>query len=277
MELKLKGKVAVVPGGTSGIGLAIAKRYVQEGATVVVAGRNLDKAKKAEAELAALGNKGYGTSCDVSIEAQVDAMMQGVLDKFGRIDILLESAGVIPGKAFLKMTAEDWKYVQAINLDGPFYCTKAVAPAMVKQRYGRIIYITSAQGLRGIPLMAHYTACKGALIAMTRCLASELGPFNITVNTIACGLTMTEPLTGGFTTNRELDTMESTGLHTSEELRMLRDLQMPNKRLGEPDDFSGYAVVLSGEDGAHITGTTLAIDGGMTSAQAAMPELYQNV
>lgn len=276
MDQELKGKVAVIPGGTSGIGLAIAKRYVKEGAAVVVAGRNAEKAKRAEEALAALGNKGYATTCDVSVEEQVNTMMAEVKQKLGRIDILLESAGVIPAKPFLKMTAEDWKYVQAINLDGPFYCTKAVAPYMVEQKFGRVIYITSAQGLRGIPLMAHYTACKGALIAMARCLASELGPYNITVNTIACGLTMTEPLTGGFTTNKELDTMESTGIHTSEELRLLRSTQMPNKRLGEPDDFSSYAVTLASDGGAHITGTTLAIDGGMTSGQAVMEELYQN-
>lgn len=274
MELELKGKVAVIPGGTSGIGLSIAKRYVKEGATVVVCGRNVEKAKKAEAELAELGNKGYGCSCDVSNEEAVNALMADVFEKFGRIDIMLDSAGVIPAKPFLKMTSEDWKWVQSINLDGPFYCTKAVAPYMIKNNYGRIIYITSGQGLRGIPLMAHYTACKGGLIAMARTLASELGPFGITVNTIACGLTMTAPLTGGFTTNKELDTMESTGIHTSEELRFLRDSQMPNKRLGEPEDYDSYAVTLAGEGGAHITGTTLAIDGGMTSAQAVMENLY---
>lgn len=277
MEMELKGKVAVIPGGTSGIGFAIAKRYVQEGATVVICGRNLEKAQKAADELAQLGNRGYGTSCDVTDEAGVDAFMKEAADKFGRIDILVESAGVIPGKPFLKMTKEDWKYVQHINLDGPFYCTKAAAPYMVKQNFGRIIYITSAQGLRGIPLMAHYTACKGALIAMARCLASELGPYGITVNTIACGLTLTAPLTGGFTTNKELDVMESTGLHTSYELRTLRENQMPNKRLGEPEDFTGYAVCLASDGGAHITGTTLAIDGGMTSGQPVLGDLYQDL
>ena len=274
----LDGKVAVIPGGTSGIGLAIAERYVKEGATVVVCGRNKAKAEKAGEKLRALGNPDcYGTNCDVSDESRVNELFAEVYEKFGHIDIMLESAGVIPGKSFLKMTTEDWKFVQHINLDGPFYCTKAVAPYMVKQKWGRIIYITSAQGLRGIPLMAHYTACKGALIAMTRCLASELGIHGITVNTIACGLTLTEPLTGGFTTNAELDEKESTGLHTSEELKMLRECQMPNKRLGEPDDFGGYATVLASDDGVHITGTTLAMDGGMTSAQPVMPDMYVNL
>ncbi len=277
MNKELEGKVAVIPGGTSGIGFAIAKRYVQEGATVVVFGRNPLKAENAAAQLAGLGNKGYGTSCDVTDDAKVEATMKEVEEKYGRIDIMLESAGVIPGKPFLKMTTEDWKYVQHINLDGPFYCTKAVAPIMVKNHFGRIIYITSAQGLRGIPLMAHYTACKGALIAMSRCLASELGIYGITVNTIACGLALTEPLTGGFTTNAELDTMESTGLHTSDELRMLRETQMANKRLAEPDDFAEYAVCLASDGGGHITGTTLAIDGGMTNAQPVMEDLYQNL
>ncbi len=277
MEKELQGKIAIIPGGTSGIGFAIAKRYVQEGATVVIFGRNLEKAKKAAAELAELGNDGYGTSCDVTDENAVNATFAEVEEKYGRIDIMVESAGVIPGKPFLKMTTEDWKYVQHINLDGPFYCTKAVAPIMVKNNFGRIIYITSAQGLRGIPLMAHYTACKGALIAMARCLASELGIYGITVNTIACGLALTEPLTGGFTTNKELDTMESTGLHTSEELRFLRENQMANKRLAEPDDFSEYAVCLASDGGKHITGTTLAIDGGMTNAQPVSEDLYQNL
>jgi len=277
MQDELKGKVAVIPGGTSGIGLAIAERYVQEGAVVAVCGRNAEKAKKAGEQLAAIGNKGYADVCDVTDENRVNEFFAEVNEKYGHIDIMLESAGVIPGKPFLKMTTDDWKYVQQINQDGPFYCTKAVAPYMVRQKFGRIIYITSAQGLRGIPLMAHYTACKGALIAMARCLASELGPYGITVNTIACGLTLTAPLTGGFTTNKELDTMESTGLHTSEELRILRDQQMPNKRLGEPTDFAGYAVCLASDGGAHITGTTLAIDGGMTSAQPVLGDLYQNL
>jgi 3-oxoacyl-[acyl-carrier protein] reductase len=257
--MRLKGKVAVVPGGTSGIGKAIALGFAKEGATVVVAGRNEGRVKETETELKALGSEGFGAICDIIDESQVQALMNQAKEKFGRIDVMLNSAGAFPAKPFLKMTTEEWLDVLNLNLNGPFYCAKAVAPLMVEQKWGRIIFITSAQGLRGIPLMAHYTAAKGGIIAMARCLAAELGPYNITVNTIAAGLTLTGPVTGGLHTQKELDFLAST---------------MPNKRLGVAEDYVGYAVLLASDEGSHITANTLAIDGGMTQAQAVMEGLY---
>jgi NAD(P)-dependent dehydrogenase (short-subunit alcohol dehydrogenase family) len=258
--MRLKNRVAVVPGGTSGIGKAIALGFAREGATVVVASRSAEKVREAEAELNALGSQGYGTTLDVTDEPSIQKLMSDVKNKYGRIDIMLNSAGAFPACPFLKMTTENWKQVLDLNLNAPFYCAKAVAPIMAEQNYGRIIFISSAQGLRGIPLMAHYTAAKGGIIAFVRCIAAELGPYNITVNAIACGLTMTGPVSGG--------------LHTKEELEFLAST-MPNKRLGEADDFTGYALVLASEEGSHITAQTLAIDGGMTQAQAVMANLYQ--
>jgi len=258
--MKLMEKVAVIPGGTAGIGLAIAKGYVKEGASVIVAGRNEARAKDAEAQLKELGNKGYSAICDITDEAQVNALMEQVKEKMGRIDIMVNSAGVFPAAPFLKMTSKEWKENMDINLHGPFYCARAVAPMMAEQKWGRIIFITSAQGLRGIPLMSHYTAAKGGIIAFTRCIASELGPYNITVNTIAAGLTLTGPVTGG--------------LHSDEELNFLATL-MPNKRLGVAEDYVGYAVLLASDEGSHITANTLAIDGGMTQAQAVTEGLYE--
>lgn len=259
--MRLKGKIAVIPGGTAGIGEAIALSYVKEGATVIVAGRNEARVKEAEAKLKALGNAGYGAICDITDEAQVQELMNQAKEKFGRIDVMLNSAGAFPAMPFLEMTTADWLDVLNLNLNGPFYCAKAAAQIMVEQKWGRIIFITSAQGLRGIPLMAHYTAAKGAIIAMTRCLAAELGPYNITVNTIAAGLTLTGPVTGG--------------LHSQKELDFLATI-MPNKRLGRAEDYNGYAVLLASDEGSHITANTLAIDGGMTQAQAVTEGLYDH-
>jgi NAD(P)-dependent dehydrogenase (short-subunit alcohol dehydrogenase family) len=258
--MRLKDNVAVITGGTSGIGLAIAERFVQEGAALVVAARNEKRNKAAEEKLRELGNTGYSVVCDVCDEAQVDALMKGAKEKLGRIDIFVGSAGAFPAKPFLKMTAKDWSDVLHLNLDSAFYCAKAVAPIMTAQNYGRIIFISSAQGLRGIPLMAHYSAAKGGVIAFARCIGAELGTCGITVNTIAAGLTLTPPVET---------------LHTQEEQDIVA-ASIPNKRLGNSEDLAGLAALLASPEGKHITCQTIAVDGGMTQAQAVFENLYQD-
>ncbi|MDR1321207.1 MAG: SDR family NAD(P)-dependent oxidoreductase [Gracilibacteraceae bacterium] len=236
--MRLKNRVAVVPGGTSGIGKAIALGFAREGATVVVASRSAEKVREAEAELKALGSQGYGTTLDVTDEPSIQKLMSDVKNKYGRIDIMLNSAGAFPACPFLKMTTEKWKQVLDLNLNAPFYCAKAVAPIMAEQNYGRIIFISSAQGLRGIPLMAHYTAAKGGIIAFVRCIAAELGPYNITVNAIACGLTMTGPVSGG--------------LHTKED-----QLPVPGKLRLFDDEFELFPGIRLIVTDSHTLGSTI--------------------
>ena len=254
----MDGKIAIVTGGTSGIGLAIAERFVAEGAkAVVVAGRNEARGKEAESKL---GGKSLFYQCDATDYAQVQGLVGATVEKFGRLDALVAGAGAFPAKPFLDITPEEWTQVIHENLDSAFYCAQIAAKQMVKQGYGRIIFIASGQGLRGIPLMAHYTASKGGIIALTRCIGSELGPNGITVNAIAAGLTVTPPVAA---------------LHTQEEQDIVASFN-PTKRLAYPEDMAGLAALLASEEASQITCQTIAVDGGMTEAQAVHADLYAN-
>jgi NAD(P)-dependent dehydrogenase (short-subunit alcohol dehydrogenase family) len=144
-----------------------------------------------------------------------------------------------------------------VNLSGPFYCAQAAAKEMIKQKSGRIIFITSGQALRGVPLMAHYSAAKGGLVALARAMASELGVFGITVNTIAAGLTTTDTVNGTL----------------PPELLQGISQQVPLKRLATPDEYNGAAILLASDDGAYITAETIAVDGGTANADAARLEI----
>ncbi len=250
--MKLKGKVALVPGGTAGIGEQIAYAYTREGATVIVASRNKERVERVGNAIKAMGSGG-GIVCDITQKDQVDAMVDQVVKEYGRIDIMLNSAGFYPATPVVQVSAEEWQQVIAINMTGPFYCAQAAAKEMVKQQYGRIIFITSGQGLRGVPLMAHYSASKGGLIALARAMAAELGPYGITVNTIAAGLTTTDMVNG--TMPPQLLEAVAQGV--------------PVKRLAVPEEYNGSAILLASDDGAYITGETLAVDGGMSNADAA--------
>jgi len=250
--MRLKDKIAIVVGGVSGIGQAIAERFVKEGATVIAADLNEARLPDAQAELAALGNKGYTVKMDMTDPEMVQRVVDGVAERFGRVDIIVCSGGASWHVPFEKMTNEEWTNMIHMHLDSSFYLAKAVTPAMISQKWGRIIFISSGHGLRGMSGKVHYSAAKGGVIAFARALGSELGPYGITVNTIAPGVTLT-PMVASQYSEEALEAMANS---------------MPDKRLAQPEDMAAMAVLLASDEGRHLNCHTWAVDGGDTEANA---------
>jgi NAD(P)-dependent dehydrogenase (short-subunit alcohol dehydrogenase family) len=246
---RLKGKVAIVTGAGSGIGRALAKRLAQDGASVVIADlRNFDVAA---AEIAkATGAKTLGLQVDVASEADVARMAAETMKAFGRVDVLVNNAAIFSSlelKAFEKISAEEWRKVMEVNTLGVFLCCRACAPHMRAGGYGRIINLASGAPLKGVPLFLHYIASKGAVIAMTRGLARELGADGITVNSLAPGFTLSENVA-----------RKEQHVKQGERTRLTRAIQRDEK----PEDLVGAVSFLASEDAAFITGQTLVVDGG---------------
>ena len=248
-DLKLQGKVAIVTGGGSGIGKALATRLAADGASVVIA--DLQKFDQAAAEIAkATGSTTLGIEVDVADEAQVARMAAQAMKTFGRIDILVNNAAMFSSlelRPFEKIPAEEWRTVMDVNTLGVFLCCRACAPHMRKGGYGRIINLASGAPLKGVPLFLHYIASKGAVIAMTRGLARELGADSITVNALAPGFTLSENVANIEVHRRQ-----------GEVTKMTRAI----KRDETPEDLVGAVSFLASADASFITGQTLVVDGG---------------
>ncbi len=246
--MKLEGKVAIVTGGASGIGKAFAIRLAADGASVVIA--DLQQYDVAAAALASSGARALGLKVDVSSEADTSFMAEETLKAFGRIDILVNNAAMfstIKVRPFEEIPVDEWKRLMEVNIMGVALCCKAVAPQMRRQKGGRIVNLASGAPLKGVPFFLHYIASKGAVIAMTRGLARELGKDNITVNAIAPGLTLSEGV---------LSHPEHLRLH-QESIRS-RAIQ----REQHPIDLVGAVSFLAGDDSAFMSGQTLVVDGG---------------
>ncbi len=252
--MKLKDKVAIITGGVAGIGKEIALGYVKEGAKVVAIDVAADAVEAMDQELKA-GNNGMALKVDITKRAEVDAAIGQVASELGRIDILVNCAAIYPNVPFMMISEEDWMQVIDIDLNGVYRCTQAAAGVMLKQGSGRIINISSGQALIGVPLMAHYSAAKGALISMTRALAAELSPSGINVNCVAPGLTATEHVKAAIPP-QYLEAMA--GACTL-------------GRLANPDEYVGICVLLASDDGSYITGETIRVDGGLTQVQPPAP------
>ena len=246
---RLKGKVAIVTGAGSGIGKALANRLSSDGAAVVIA--DLEHFDTAAAQIAkATGGRTLGLEVDVSNEKAVERMAAETARAFGRIDILVNNAAIFSSlklKSFEQIEAAEWRKVMDVNALGVFLCCRACAPHMRKGGYGRIINLASGAPLKGVPNFLHYIASKGAVIAMTRGLARELGADGITVNSLAPGFTLSENVA------KKEDHMKA-----GERTRMTRAIQRDEK----PEDLVGAVSFLASEDAAFITGQTLVVDGG---------------
>ncbi|WP_435283490.1 SDR family NAD(P)-dependent oxidoreductase [Streptomyces koelreuteriae] len=244
MSVSTNGRVAVVTGGASGIGQAFAVRLASDGFDVAIADlRSADDTLRLVREQ---GRRGYAEKCDVSSHDSVRTFAEGVQDALGRVDVLVNNAGIYPATSFLDMEWEEWQRVMDINLHSLFRFGKAFLPGMVDRGWGRIVSVSSTTFHSGIPNNTHYTASKGAVIGFTRSLAAEVGRHGVTVNTIAPGLVRTDTTEAG----------------PQAALFDLLAQQQAIPRTEEPSDLVGALSFLASEDAAFITGQTLCIDGG---------------
>jgi 3-oxoacyl-[acyl-carrier protein] reductase len=247
--MKLDNKTAIVTGARRGIGRAIALALAKEGANVVVSDISQEDCQKVVTEIERLGRKGLALKCNVTSRAEVEDMLRRAVAEFGRVDILVNNAGILSFKPFLELTDEDWDNTLNVNLKGQFLCARAVAKEMAKNRWGRIINIASiSSGGCGIafPLIAHYTASKGGVMALTEALALELTSQGINVNAICPGA---------------IDTDMAKGTKESGQLQQVL-LRIPKGRLGQPEDIANLAVFLASDESDYISGAAIVIDGG---------------
>lgn len=248
----LTGKVAIVTGGNGGIGLGIAKGLSKAGAMVAIVGRNPAKLEAANAELAAINARVLPVQADVSVESDVARMVAQTVDRFGRVDILVNNAAVSFGVLPQEMTLEVWNNFIAINLTSAFICAKACYPEMVKSGGGKIINISSVITKSGHPKLAHYAAAKGGMDHMTQSLACAWGADNIQVNAVLPGLVHT-------------DMMPCEGPSRVPLVDYLVD-RSAVKRYGMPADFEGVSILLASRASDFITGALIVVDGGLSLA-----------
>jgi 3-oxoacyl-[acyl-carrier protein] reductase len=241
---ELEGKVALVTGGSRGIGLAISEALAQAGARVAVVARDAERARQAAHELSGGGHGGF--SCDVADADAARAVVGEVEEALGPIDILVNNAGVTRDNLLLRMKEEEWDEVIAVNLKGAFNMTRAIVRGMMRRREGAIVNITSVVGLMGNAGQANYAASKAGLIGFTKSVARELASRDVRCNAVAPGYIRT-------------DMTAELGEEQTEALRGA----IPLGRLGEPDDISGVVRFLVGPGARYITGQVLAVDGGM--------------
>ena len=244
---RLAGKVSIITGGAQGIGLATALKFSREGATVVVCDIRQAAVDAAVAQCQEAGAKALGWVVDVTQREMVDAMVQQVLSQFGRIDVLVNNAGITQDARLQKMTIEQFDRVIDVNLRGVFHCSQAVADAMVKQGGGVILNASSVVGIYGNFGQTNYAATKFGVIGFTKTWSRELGPKGVRVNAVA----------PGFVATPILSTIPD---------KVLQEMidRVPLKRLGQPEDIANVYAFLASDDAAYINGAVLEVSGGMT-------------
>lgn len=247
--MNLEGRVAVVTGASQGIGKACALVLAEAGAQVALGSRNVEKLGEVAREIEAMGKKALVLPLDVSSRESIAEAVGKTLEAWGKIEILVNNAGITKDNLVLRMKPEDWEAVLKTNLDGAFHCIKAVMPGMVRQRYGRIINITSVVAQSGNPGQANYVAAKAGLIGLTKAVALEVASRNITVNAVAPGFistAMTEKL--------------------SEEVHKKILGMIPLGRMGTDREVAQAVRFLASEEAGYITGHVLNVNGGMFMA-----------
>lgn len=246
--MMLKDKVSLITGGARGIGLVIASLFAKEGSNIAICDVDEENLKKAEEGLKTDGCQVIASKVDVTKFDQVQDFVQKVLDKFVRIDILINNAGIARDGLLVRMSESDWDSVMDVNLKGVFNFTKAVARPMIKERYGRIVNIASIIGIIGNAGQGNYAASKGGIIAFTKSAAKELASRNINVNAIAPGFIETEM-------TKKLP----------EELKKEILNLIPLGKFGSPRDVADLAIFLVGDNASYITGQVVQVDGGMVT------------
>jgi gluconate 5-dehydrogenase len=252
--INLKGKIAVVTGASSGLGADAAKSYAQAGANVAILARRKEKLDKLAEEINALGVEVLAVSCDVTSEEQVKSAIEQVVSKFGKVDILLNNAGVAVRGGVHQLSVEDWDKSFDTNVKGIFLMSKYVVPHMMKQNYGKIINVSSINSLvadKSEMFIRHgYNSSKAAVLGLTLGMACSYGQYNITVNTVCPGLFESE--------------MTENSLFKSTEFLDFYNAACPMSRPGRKGEVSGTVLYLSSDLSSYVTGQHIVIDGGMT-------------
>lgn len=253
LTIDLTGQVALVTGSSRGIGAAIAKDLAAAGASVGINYRNnADLADQVIDEIRAAGGEALRVPGDVSDENAAEAVVKTTADRLGRLDILVNNAGINRDRLVMRMTADDWDEVLTVNLRGTFLPTRFAIPLMVRQRYGRIVNVSSVVGLSGNPGQANYAASKAGQVGMTKAIAREVASRNITVNAVAPGFIQVGE-SGGMTR----------GLTDEQRSQVLA--RVPAGRFGSPEDVASAVTYLASPGAGYITGQVFTIDGGMTA------------
>lgn len=243
--MRLQDKVAIITGSARGIGRATALAFAGQGAQVVVCDLDVTGGEQTAADIRASGGRAIFVQVNVTERASVDALVSAAVARFGRIDVLVNNAGVIRDRSLLKMTEQDFDFVINVNLKGVFNCTQAVAPLMVAQGSGAIINASSVVGVYGNYGQTNYVASKAGVIGMTKVWARELGPKGVRVNAVAPGFISTEMLAG--IPDKVLEDLKA---------------KIALRQLGRPEDIANAYVFLASDEAAYITGHVLHVDGG---------------
>ncbi len=243
--MRLKDKVAIITGGARGIGKATAEIFTKEGATVIIWDM-LDEGEKTAADLRLAGFNAEFQKISVTDVPALEAAAQSIVDKYGKIDIIINNAGITRDKSFLKMSHDEWQQVIDVNLTGVFNCTKAVAPHMVMRNYGRIICTSSIVGVHGAFGQTNYAAAKAGLIAMCRTWSKELGSKGITANAVAPGFILTDMT----------DAIPA-------EIREQQIRAIPARRAGLPEDIAYTYLFLASDEASYINGQVIGVNGGV--------------
>ena len=248
----LKGRVAVVTGASSGLGLQMAKGFAGQGADLAILARRLERLEAIAEVFKAEGIRCLPVKCDVTDTAQIEKAVEQVINEYGKVDILVNNAGASKNAGVLEMTDEDWEFTLAADLTSVFKVTRAFANEMVKKRYGRIINIASIYGQVGNTAMdtVAYHSSKGGVINFTRAVAAELAKYNITCNTISPGY---------FETELTADTLKT------ESFTAFMKAAVPLGRYGHEGELNPVAVMLASDEASYITGQNIKVDGGFTS------------
>ncbi len=242
--MRLENKIAIVTGGSRGIGKAVAELFAQEGATVYIWDL-LDAGEETAANINKNGGKAIFQKLSVTDKVAIDTAVTHIMDQEGRIDILINNAGITRDRSLIKMSQEEWDAVIDVNLNGVYLCIKAVAPIMKEQKYGRIVCASSTTGINGNYGQINYAATKAALIGMTKTLTLELGPYGVTSNCIAPGYTKTA-MTDAI----------------PDHIREAAIQQIPMRMIAEPIDQAYGYLYLSSDEARFVSGICLTIDGG---------------
>jgi len=242
----LAGRTAVVTGGTRGIGLAIARALAEDGASVVVSGRDAGRLESAVKELESLGASALGVAADQSKREDCDRLVDAAKERFGRIDVLVNNAGITRDQLLVRMKDDDWDQVLDTNLRGVFLMTRAVAKSMMRQKSGRIINIASTAGAMGNPGQVNYSAAKAGVIGFTKAAARELAHWHILVNAVAPGL---------------IETDMTAAIPAEAREALLQ--QVPLRRAGAAREVAEMVRFLAGDGAAYVTGQTIHVNGGL--------------